>query len=113
MNPEKDRLLTVVERIYSDLRSKAQAQKLSLDGNMLIKFARYYLRHQADKNALEKLFKLMQQEPEKRGKQFIGNWHLIRETLKSKESTLKNLSPDDAGYVLGWIAKLARANVIM
>lgn len=104
-----EQLLTIVGQLNRTLRASIKKEGYDLDGNLLHKFARHYFRHQNEDNTLEHLFKLMEQAPEKRGNKYVANWRIIRETIKKQEQRFKRLSTEDLAYVLGWLAKMARA----
>ncbi len=102
-----DELFDTIEELLKALRRavKEKDKKSNLDGNMMQKFARYYYRYQD----MDQLYKLLEQTPEKRGKKYIANWKAIRETLKKNDHKLKDLDSAKVAYVLGWVAKRARA----
>ena len=106
-----DKLLVVVDQLYRDLKEAAGGEGCSLDGNILIRFARYYFQRRHEPKPLESLFNLMSRDPEIRGSSYTTNWQIIHDMLEKKKGQLKKLDPEDLAYVLGWVAKLARAGV--
>ncbi len=102
-----DKLFDTIEELIRALKQavKEKDSKYDLDGNMMLKFARYYYRHQD----LDRLFALLDQKPEKRGKKYVVNWLAISKTLKEKKQKLESLNNEEKAYVLGWVAKRSRA----
>lgn len=103
----KDKLLELVESMYSQMRAKVGPKNLS--ENLPGKFARYYLRYAKEEDALEKLFTLLKQPPDRDMRNYKDNWRAFREVLLDNKNKLGRLSSQELSYVLGWLAKQVRA----
>lgn len=76
--------------------------------NELKKAVEYFIRHQREPNAYEKLLELLRLNPPKYSRTVVSDWHNIGKKLKKEKDTLTKYESKHTAFVLGWTARLVR-----